>query len=265
MTRNYGLKFDTPDPEHYVFGSGKIPMEVIEEDGDWTPSLPTKEFQNLNGVEPYACVSFTILNCVETLIFKKYGLVRNYSDRFLAAVSGTKEGGNSPHVVCEFLREVGVVPEEIFPFSQDINSFEKYYSPNPLPQELIDLAGEFRNEFDFFHDFVVSSPVAITAALKCSPLLITMYAWERLENGLYTKPTGFMDNHAIMLFSERQGEFRRIFDSYDQPNIKDIEWSSMPMVIKRFHITKKVAVVTPSAESFWSKIVNFILNLFKKS
>ena len=81
--RNYGLKIDKQKPEDYVFGSSPVPFEIINESGDWTEFLPKKEAQNLNGIEPYACVSFSVLNCIEMLIKKQYREEVNYSDRFL--------------------------------------------------------------------------------------------------------------------------------------------------------------------------------------
>src|SRR3990167_4962175 len=98
--KNYGLIIEKPQKEDYIFGASPLPYEELQPDGDWTSFLPYKEIQNLNGIEPYACVSFTILNCVEILIKRKYGKDTNWADRFLAANSGTKEGGNSPNVVC---------------------------------------------------------------------------------------------------------------------------------------------------------------------
>ena len=234
--RNYGLKFDEIKKEDYIFGGGQVPKEILQPDGDWSSFLPAKEFQNLNGVEPYACVTFTLLNCVETLIKRKYGLDRNYSDRFLAAISGTKEGGNSPQTVCEFLRKIGVVSQETWPFGPEITTFEAFYSP--IPPKLQALASEFNAEWDFLHDYVPTGHKDITEALKCSPLLISVSAWYE-NNGIYYRPEGMQDNHATTMFYERNGEFRRVFDSYDNPHIKDVAWANIPMVVKRFWVQKK--------------------------
>ena len=122
--KNFGLKIDYPKASDYVLGGiSPVPKENLQPDKDWTLFLPDTEKQN-KGFETYACVSFTILNCVEMLILRKYGIKKNYADRFLAAVSGTKDGGNSPQVVCEFLRKIGIVPEELWLFESD--SFEKF-------------------------------------------------------------------------------------------------------------------------------------------
>lgn len=234
--KQYGLKLDAQKPEDYVFGAS-LPFEQLQFDGDWTVFLPMTEFQDLNGIEPYACVTFTILNCVEILIKRKYGLDVNYSDRFLAYASGTKEGGNSPHIVCEFLRKIGVVTEDKWPFNADITSFEKFYEP--LPPKLYELARDFTEQWDFRHEFVQNDDASISKALQCSPLLVSVSAWYQNEDGLFYRPEGIVDNHATTLVYERQNEFRRVFDSYDKPYIKDLRWQDRPMQIKRFWIQKK--------------------------
>ena len=261
--RNYGLKISEKKPDHYTLGGGMVPFKVLQLDKDWTPYLPIKEFQNLNGVEPYACVSFTILTCIEILIKRKYGLDRNYSDRFLAYVSGTKDKqGNDPHEVCEFLRKIGVPPEHFWPFDSAVDTFEKYYE-QPAPK-LYELAQEFNEEWDFKHEWVPEVAEEISRALTTSPLLISVPAWYEDENGLYYRPVMASDNHATACVYERLDAFRRAFDTYDAPHIKDVRWDCTPMMIKRFWISKKVIHTFPS---LWSRIWSIIKTLFngKKS
>src|SRR4051794_33539420 len=97
----------------YVLGSyGSLGGDVIRPDGQWDPFLPIDEVQNLNGIEPYACVTFGTLNCVETLIKEQFGEERNYSDRWLAKATGTDlKLGNDPQTVAEFLRKSGDVKQ----------------------------------------------------------------------------------------------------------------------------------------------------------
>ena len=232
----YGFKKDIYKPEDHIFGASGTPFEAIQPNGDWSEFLPAKEYQNLNNVEPYACVTFTILNCVEILIKKQYGIDSNFSDRFLAAISGTKEGGNSPQVVCQFLRDIGVVPQDVWPFDSSIDSFEKFYAP--IPPAIRELANEFKTQWDFRYKNV--NPNGITSALTCSPLLISVPAWSE-RGGKYYRPEGAEDNHATTLFY--QSNFRRVFDSYadgkGDPAIKDLELSLIPSTIKVFQIKKK--------------------------
>lgn len=247
----YGFIKDEIKKEDYVFGSWQVPFEVLRPFGDWTNDMPVKEFQNLNNVEPYACVVFTILNCVETLIKVKYGLDRNYSDRFLAVVVNTKGVGCSPQRACEFLRKVGVVPQELWAFDQTVTSEEKFFEP--LPAKLYELAQEFNKEWDFKHDYVNNDAGSISKALASSPLLISVPAWHLNKNNLYYRPEGKRDNHATTLFLERPGVFRRVFDSYDYPAIKDIDWDCKPEVIKRFWISKKGEYNAKYVKSNWCK------------
>lgn len=254
----YGLKFDEPSSEHWVFGSSSIPYEILQPDGDWSNSLVVKERQDLNNVEPYACVVFTTLNCIEILIKRKYGIERNYSDRFLATVVNTRGKGCTPQECCEFLRKIGVVLQDVYPFDETVNTEDKFFSP--IPTALFELAKEFNEEWDFKHEFVNPNEQDITTALKSSPLLISVYAWVENFKGLYYRPIKAVDNHATTLIYQREGEFRRVFDSYDSPHIKDIEWKDIPMVIKKFHIEKKVKVgVVEKKDNIIIKLWNWFL------
>lgn len=254
----YGLLKEQKKPEDYVFGGGQINFETIRIDGDWTNDLPVKEFQNINNIEPYACVIFTLLNCIETLIYAKYGETRNYSDRFIAEGVNTRGKGCSPQQACEFLRKIGVPPQDIWPYDGSIKTEDQFFEePNP---EIYRIASEFNDEWDFKHEYVPSTPECISKALMSSPLLISVPAWHERSDGLFYRPEGTSDNHATTLFYERPGTFRRIFDSYDSPAIKDIDWSCMPEVIKRFWIERKLKPITPKVAqvSFFQYFINWL-------
>lgn len=216
---------DEPKEEDYIFGSA-LPMIELQPDGDWTPYLPTEERQN-KGMESYACVAFTILTCIEILIKKQYGVEKNYSDRFLSAVSGTKERrGNSPRTVADFLRKLGVPPEKTWGY---VNDYNEYYQQ--IPEEVYNIAKEFTAEFEFNYEYV---PLNLTEqALKCSPLLVSVPAW--FENdGLYYRPKGVRDTHATTLFKKNN-----VFDSY-RPFVKEI--GLIPETIMRFRILKRTEI-----------------------
>ena len=261
MNQNrYGYLPDQENPNDYILGgSSPLPLEVLQADSDWTPFLPYKEFQNLNGIEPYACVAFTILNCVETLIKRKYGEETNWSDRFLAAASGTKEGGNSPNVVCEFLRKIGVVPQEFWPFDETIISFEKFYEP--IPDSLKELAKEFNEKWLFKYENV--PPHLIDVALTYSPLLISVPAWFE-KDGYYYRPDGMQDNHATT-YVKKRFEYRLVFDSYDS-ELKKVHVSVIPQTIKRFWIEKRTENlkaqigILQQIAALYQKIIDLILN-----
>lgn len=257
--REYGLKIDPQTPEDYQFGVS-LPFEVLQDGGDWIDYLPHKELQNLNNIEPYACVSFTILNCIEILIKRKYGLEQNWSDRFLAAVSGTKEGGNSPKTVCQFLRKIGVVPQDVWPFDESVNTFEKFYEP--LPPKLYELARDFLNEWTFRYELVEKD--AISHALKCSPLGISVTAWHQ-KDGMYYKPEGLTDNHFTTLIAIKENEYKKVFDSYDS-FIKYYDWNADHAVIQRYWIARNPALVRPNRNWFveiWQSLGEFFADIPK--
>lgn len=253
----YGLLIEEK-PEDKVLGSANsIPFETLQADGNWEPSLPVKEFQNLNAIEPFACVPFTILNCTEALIFKKYGLVRNYSDRFLAAVADTRGGGTTYQKACDFLRKIGVPLQEVWPFDSTIDTTDKFFAP--IPPQVYELAREFNAEWELSYERVPSTHEAITKALTSSPLLFSVYAWKE-KDGIYYRPEGQTDIHATTLFYQREGVFRQMFDSYDAPHIKDYRWSDLPLVCVRFHLRKK----TPQEEQIKKTLLDTIAEAIKR-
>jgi hypothetical protein len=82
------------------------------------------------------------------------------------------------------------------------------------------------------------------------------------SNGRYYRPFGMQDNHATTLFYESEDNFRRVFDTYDSPCIKDVEWDVIPMVVKRFTIEKKV-INSFTKPSLWSRIIAWFLKFYK--
>jgi len=265
--KKYGLLIEKPKEEDYIFGASPLTYEELQPDGNWTEFLPYKEIQNLNGIEPFACVSFTILNCLEILIKRKYGIDTNWSDRFLAAISGTGAGGNSPNAVSEFLRKLGVVPQEVWPFNEKVKSFEDFYSP--IPDEIYTLAKDFLAEYDFKYEFVPVNNDSIAKALKTSPLLLAVSAWYLKDSGIYFKPDGVEDNHATTLVAIKEGEYKRVFDSYadgeGDPYLKEYDWNASHAVIMRFHIAKKEEEAKKN-DTFYppkEKETNWVIDLVK--
>jgi len=252
--RNYGFKYEIVTPEDYVFGSSPLKSKIVNPSGDWTEFLPKDEVQNVNNVEPYACVSFTTLNAIETLIRYQFKRRENYSDRFLAKISDTQVGGNSPQKVAEFLRKVGAVKEEAWDFGIDINTFDKYYAP--IPPKLFDLAREF--PYEFKHEYVASSEAKILEALKTSPLGVSVSAWYE-KDGMFYRPEGMPNNHFTTLVQAVLGEYWLVFDSYDK-HLKRIPWNTRFDVVKRFYLSEKS---TGHTQSFWGKIRTYICNLLK--
>lgn len=226
-----GFQPDVPSDDDYVFGAA-LPMQVLQENGSWRYWLPVTEFQDMNDIEPSACVSFTVLNCVEILIKKQYGISTNWSDRYLAAISDTTRAGNTPRKVIDTLRKKGVVDQDSWGFDGTIDSFEKFYQKPP--SALIGIAREFLEDWEVSYEEVPHDQ--ISEALKTSPLLLSVAAWFEYKDGHYYRPDGVQDNHATTLVGETSDHWI-VFDSYP-PNIKYYK-KVKPLACKRFRVTRR--------------------------
>ena len=90
--------------------SSAVAYEEVNPSGDWSAFLPVGESQiGLYG-DTLACVTFSALNCLETLQ-KFKGNDTNYSDRFTAKMSGTTKNGNYLQAVANSIRHDGLVDE----------------------------------------------------------------------------------------------------------------------------------------------------------
>lgn len=261
----YGLLEDkiVPD-EHYILGGhGSLGGEYLQPDGQWTSYLPSIESQlNPLGFDAMACVTFGTLNALEILANRVYGQTRNWSDRFLAKVSGTTPQGNSPHHVAETLRKQGVPNEIDYPYSPAIKTWAEFYAD--ISSALKSLAIAFVNEFDFGHEWVAPQSDYLMEALKHSPLGISVPAWFKDENGLYYRPTGITDNHWVCLVGYKENEYWIVYDSYQQAGegaesfVKKLRWDVRPSMVKRYSLLRQV-----NNEKGWLKyLIDLVLAAF---
>lgn len=260
---NYGFIQPKIEREHYVLGGSNVPFVVLKEDGDWrATALPVKELQ-AKKFDTYNCTSFNTLNQIEQYMFVRFGVNVNYSDRWLGIIAGTKPPGNDPHVVMEAIRKYGLIPEEMLPYSDDLETVEEYYSFKGLSQQQIDnLYAEGRKWFeawDFKHEwcFTPDMPedeklVNIKASLKVSPLSLAVYAWYADNRGVYVRMGS--DSHwtTCMCFDD----FLKVYDSYE-PFEKDVEQTIF--YAKRINIEKKTQIVKLT---LWQKFINWLKKLF---
>ena len=253
---NTGLIIEPPKETDFIFGAQKLGDFPLQSDANWSGFLPDIEQQQLNGVETYACVTFTTLSIVEILERRIYGATSNWSDRFLSAISGTKEKqGNTPANVAEILRKQGVVPEKDYPF--DVNTYEKFYAP--VPSNLKTLAIAFIAEYSFGYEHVPSDYDAMMEALTYSPLAFSAYAWVKDSDGLYYRPQGMTDNHLTICYGYVRNNYWLIWDSYisDGTPFKKVKWNSLPMQCKRYTLLRQIVV-----ESFWQKFINWLRSAY---
>jgi len=218
--KNFGLLQEVQaNPKDWRFGSftGIIP-EVLEEDGNWNEYLPVYEPQRKD-FDTMSCVSFSALNCLETLYKRRYDIEENFSDRFIAKASGTTLQGNYLSTVAETIRTFGLVGEEFWPF--EAKTWVEYMKD--LPLEVLQAGQDSLARFKLNWEWVVERDAkSMIEALTYSPLQVTVYAWEKPVNGIYPR-TEKTTNHAVMLYGYKKYEYWLIYDHYSN-NIKKLSW-----------------------------------------
>ena len=242
---NYGFIPDDQMLEDWVFGASAVSEEPILPDGDWTSHLPEKEIQRLHGLETMNCTVFGTLNAIESLFHKITGLNINYSERFIGVLANTTRYGNTPHNVARTITACGVIADKHLPFSEDIDTWDKYYSPKPMTKQYIEIGEEWLQYWNFYHEWVFTPSLKkspeekqnlIKDALKYSPLGVSVKAWKS-KDGVYLKDKGDVDNHWCMLYKQ-DDEYNYVYDSYDN-TVKKLTLDYDFQYAKRYALIRK--------------------------
>ena len=231
---NHGFIADKLEPEHYVFGANNFDSMPLVQDGNWTNFLPQVEYQNKNGLETMNCTTFGTLNCIEVLFKRLFNLDVNYSDRFVGILAETTREGNSPHKAAETIRHNGLIDEMMLPFGSDIDIWDEYYAPVPMTANLLVQGQLWLNKYYLKHDWVSVNPKTFKKALEYSPLGVSVNLATQ-KDGIFYKE--LEDNHWVMLYNYKDGEYWEIFDHYDN-TFKKIVWDYQFSLAKRFWISK---------------------------
>jgi len=247
----YGFLPPIISPTDYFLGSGLLGSKEINPSADWKLSLPRFEFQS-KGIETSACVTFTILSDIETLEKFQYGNEPNYSDRYIAKLSGTDPArGNDPKKVCEAIRKYGLVNEEDWPFVDDINEYYK-----EIPSALIEKGKKWLEKNEFGYEYVDTDKIDI--ARKRSPVSAAVYAWALNEKGEYIRLGS--SNHYTLNFNEDNISRIVMFDTYENPIIKtlakdhNVEFAQM-YTLRRKELKEK--------KSFWRQILEYFFGSYR--
>jgi hypothetical protein len=237
---NYGFIPDVPNEEDYKLGS--LPQPVLVPDINWSPWLPLREIQ-LRKIDPCNCTAFGSINLIKMYQKRVFNIFQDYSERALGIVSGTRPPGNSPAVVLDKIRHVGLVPDEDLSYTDEILTINQYYSPDPLTYLLRRRAKEWTRKWDFqyewvFHDGSVAEKYAkLKDALQYSPVGVSVYAWIQ-EGDYYKKPIGADDNHWTTVFHVDSENRAHIWDSYDNTIKVTVPFYDFGQA-RRIHIEKK--------------------------
>lgn len=213
--KNYGVILGQRSTDWIAGAVSGITFEERNPSGDWTPYLPKGEKQFSKFQDSMGCVSFSANNCIETQIKFLTGIEPNFSDRFLAKMSGTTQFGNYLYVVADTVRKVGLVNEEEWPVPPDF-TWDSFYSQ--IPQHIIDKGKDFLAQYDISYEFINDwSRENLMKQLKQSPLQVVI------------------PGHAVMNFYTSL-DVQRYFDTYE-PFIK--EWGTSFNSVLKYVVTKK--------------------------
>jgi len=240
--------------EEKEYKLGSLGGPVLQPNGHgWEQFLPPAENQDLNAIDPCDCVSFGSSHQTSTMMNRLFGVKDTYSERFLAIGSHTRPPGVDPQTVYEFERKSGFIPDASLPFSPDINTLEKYYSPDPLTPDLLAQGQNWLSQYSFQHQWVASGstvdPLVLANELQYGVLAGAVYAWAfDDEKQLYVRPPGAQDCHWVTIFDYEPNVCFYIFDSYEN-NIKKLDWLFGFSYVKRVLIAKVDNSLTPAKKN----------------
>lgn len=192
---------------------GAINYEVRNPLGNWLPYLPTFEKQYFKNFDTMGCVSFSLNTLNEIQIIQQTGQEINFSDRFLAKMSGTTSQGNWLYIVADTLRNFGCVHEEEWPVPPEPAAWSDYYME--IPQFIKDRAKkQFLDKYDFKYESGLVTKEYIEKHLKHSPLWMVI------------------PGHAVaMIMLKVENDLITYFDTYE-PGIKTIPLNGISDVYK---------------------------------
>ena len=266
----YGFIHPIVEEKDFILGAERhAPFKVVLESGDWRSGIPLGEVQRRGSFDSYGCTNWAWNNLIEIFGKKIFGLDWNWSERFLAVMSGQTTIGNDPSKVAEALRNYGTLKEERLPFTDAIQTWTQYFSPNPMTQELKSEASYFLDDFEFKHEYIFTygTPLAekqrlLQEALKRSPVGVSVYAWKQDESGIYVKQEGDRDTHWTCLVAAEPNVCWWIYDSYEQNGdyMKKLAWNYNFDIAKGFYLHKK----TEEEKKEKRNIIWQILEVIKK-
>ena len=198
--KNYGIPDDFgPGVNDYKAGlvGGVLPYEVRLESGNYEPWLPPGEWQKSDNGDSMSCVTFGSLNSIETEELRQTGKQVNYSDRWIAKMSGTTRRGNYLNKVLDAVREFGLVKEESYSAPVQYN-WDEYHAeiPEPLLSQLKVEGQEWLKKWEVNYEWVDTDKASLMRHIKHGPLIVVV------------------PGHLVMNFYTTQ-DIINYFDSYE--------------------------------------------------
>jgi len=135
-----------------------------------------------------------------------------FSDRFIAILSGTTRQGNSLKSPVDTIYRYSLIPKSMLPRKGNMN-WVMYHNKKDITEEMYQLAEEFKRRFTINYERVKDSEFI---KIDCG---VAGHAWGlHDENGIYQRVEGSI-NHAF--FKPKDKPIIQIVDNYLDPHDRD--------------------------------------------
>lgn len=294
---NTGFIKEDPKPEAWVAGGETgIARVVLEEDGQYDLYLPDEEPQSFyfpSRFDTQSCVSFSATNNIEIILnrmlakgqvsaaAKKFLVDNNYinpqtgkvnfSDRFVAKMSGTTQNGNSLPAVGDSIRKDGLVPESAWPMP-DWDSLKGKSQDEIWAVYMADIPGSVKNLGQQFLEYFTpayqwgalgsSTPESLRALLPYGPFQIASAVcspWNSTEAMPPIQACSCSAQHGTVIYGhEKYGSTEpfKLFDSYRSFKKLLAEDYCIPWAFQ-YSITEKVHHATVPIKYTFSKQLKY--------
>lgn len=246
LVANYGLDLTREKAEQdgteWIFGDASKPCIAQIPVGERGKYLPKGEVQQ-GKEDTMDCATRAPINKLETkfnFLFAKQLISKEnekwlrdngyvidvagnisveFSDAFIAILSGTTENGNSLKAPLQAIHTFGLVPKKLLPLESWM-TWKDYHNPQRITPELKDLGRQFKERFPIFYEQVKEKDYK--KELEKDILDVASYAWPDPKNGIYPRVDA-TPNHAYIIFDFPKWQaFDNYIDVADRDFIKNL-------------------------------------------
>ena len=241
MLKNYGLDLAKEKLEQstddWKFGAIGEDLAIIPEN-ERMKYLPIGEVQKGQD-DLMDCASRGPLNILETkfnfllknkklsfeneMWLKEKGYITNdgveFSDAYIAILSGTTRQGNSLKAPLEAIRKNGLIPKSVLPLKSDM-TWEQYHDPNRIMPLMKMLGEDFMSRFHINYEKVFEK--SYPKLIKTCMLNVAGFAWPEPINGEYQSVNQVANHCFIVVRSPLYLIFDNYPDSFDGDFIKKL-------------------------------------------
>jgi hypothetical protein len=214
--------------EDWVFGAVSMPCLAQIPEADRIKYLPKGEVQK-GAEDTMDCATRGPINVLETKFnwmlkngkispqneawLRERGYITEngveFSDAFIAILSGTTERGNSLKAPLEAIRQHGLIPKRMLPLEPWM-TWKDYHDRSRITGSMHALGEDFKARFPMNYEKVFETDYP--KLLKEDLLVVGGYAWPDPVDGVYPR-VGFAPNHCFDLVEKLEDPYAA-FDNY---------------------------------------------------